>query len=358
MITVSAKTAGILAGTSWVYRVRVESWLAGQLLDDDVPIAAGGEETDRSLRVPERVTLTVPRTQRGVSYAPTTDDHPLAANGQRIRVLLGVGARGGDVEWLQRGWFVITESQVSGDTVDVSAVGLLSLIDEARLVGPYQPSGTVGGTVRGLLEPALTVNLTAAPTDRSVPAGIAVDEDRLQGVLDVLDAWAADGTVDETGVFTVVPASQSTVADVTLSRTGTVVRAVGGSTRDGAYNVVVARGTAADGGQVQGVAWLTTGPKRVGGSFNPLPVPFYFSSPLLTTVAQCSAAAATIRDRKQRTTSQLYMVEAVPDPRLQGGDVAALDADGIQVPACSIETIRLPYTPDGGVMQLGVRSLS
>ena len=357
MISASTQTASILTGSSWIYRVRVESWLNGVLLDDDVPIASGGEETDRTLRVPERVTLAVPRLKDGVSYAPIGDDHPLATNGQRLRILLGVGQRGAALEWLQRGWFVVQDSQVNGDQVDVTAAGLLALADEARLVSPFQPTGTIGATLRGLLEPAVTVDLTGAPTDRSVPSAVNFDEDRLQAVLDLLDAWAADATVNPDGVFTVVPAGQSTTAVATLSRDTTAERVAGGSTRDGAFNVVVARGTASDGGQVQGVSYQSTGPRKYGGPFNPLPVPYFFSSPLLTTVGQCNAAAATVLGRLNRSGGQRYTVEAVPDPRLQAGDVVELDSDDFHVASAAIEAISLPYTPSGGSMGLTVRAV-
>lgn len=356
MIPVSATTAGILTGSSWIYQVRVESWLAGVLLDDDVPVNAASEETDRTLRIPERVTLTVPRTSMGVSYAPIADDHPLAANGQRLRIMLGVGRRGAETEWLQRGWFVVQESQVNGDQVSVSAAGLLTLVDEARLVSPFQPTSTIGSTLRGLLEPALTVDLSAAPDDRSVPSTVNFDEDRLQAVLDLLDAWAADGAVSSDGVFRVVPAGQPTAVQATLSRATTAERVSGGSTRDGAFNVVVARGTAADGGQVQGVAYQSTGPRAYRGPFNPLPVPYFFPSPLLTTVAQCNASAATVLARLNRTGGQRYTVEAVPDPRLQAGDVVAVAGDDYEVPAAAIESIKLPYVP-GDAMTLDVRAV-
>jgi hypothetical protein len=357
VISVSDTTAGLLAGSSWVYRVRVESWLGGQLLDADIPVEAGSEDLDRSLRIPERVTLTVPRTDRGASYAPITDDAPLAANGQRLLVRLGVGGRGTEVEWLTRGWFVVQDSDVQGDTVNVSAVGLLTLIDEARFVSPYQPSGTLGSTLRGLLEPALTVDLTAAPTDRSVPASINFDEDRLQAVYELLDAWAAEATVTPAGVFQVTPSADDTTVDVTLSRDSTVIRAAGGSSREDGYNAVVARGTTADGGIVQGVAYEARGPKKYGGLFNPLPVPYFFSSPLLTTLTQCNAAAATVLRRMRRTAAQQYQVEAVIDPRLQLADVAALAADGYTASPCTVESIRLPYTPDTS-MTLGLRKVA
>ena len=87
--------------------LRVESWLDGELLADDIPVADGAEETDLGLRVPERLTLSVPRRDRGVDWSPTTATHPLAANGQRLRLKIGVGIIGG-VEWFQRGEYLVT----------------------------------------------------------------------------------------------------------------------------------------------------------------------------------------------------------------------------------------------------------
>ncbi|TWJ23133.1 DUF5047 domain-containing protein [Micromonospora endolithica] len=358
MITLSAEAASVLTG-SYRLRVAVESWLGEQLLAEDVPVASASEDVDRSLRVPERIALTVPRHDRGTSWSPVTDDHPLAASGQRLRVQLGVDLGGGTTEWIQRGWFVVQESTADGDAVTVEAVGMLALVDEARLVSPFQPSGSLVSTLRGLVEPALTVVVDPALADRSVPAGVNYDEDRLGAVMELLDAWPADAAVTEDGYLFVSPATPSTTPVLTLTdgAGGTVVTTAGKSTRDGAFNVVVARGVAADGGQIQGVAYDRFGPKAIGGEFNPLPVPFFYASPLLTTVAQCTAAAETVLARRRRTTARQFTVRTVPHPGLQAGDTVAVTADEY-TGLCVVETLSLPYTAGGGPQTLTVRSLT
>lgn len=358
MIPLSDAAASVLT-RSYTYHRRVESWLGGQLLADDIPVDSGREETDRSLRVPERVTLTVPRRDRGMSWAPTSDDHPLAARGQRLRVQLGIGVGGDVIEWLQRGWFVIQDSEAEGDDVSVVAVGLMSLVDEARLVSPYQPSGTLLSTLRGLVEPALTVVVDPSLTDRAVPAGVNYDEDRLDAVMELLDAWGAEAWVTEDGYLYATAATPATTPVLALTNQagGTVIEATGSSSREGAWNVVVARGTAADGSQVQGVAYDTTGPAAVGGDFNPLPVPFFFPSPLVTTVAQATKAAQTVLTRKKRSTSIEFAVDMVPHPGVQAGDTVTVTTDEHTDLLCTVETLNLPYTPDGR-QSLKVRSLS
>jgi hypothetical protein len=358
MIEVPDDVAAVLAGGSFVYSLRVESWLDGELLAEDVPVVTGSEEVDRSLAVPERVTLTVPRERDGFDWTPhdLTPAHPLAANGQRLRVLLGVGVGNGVTEWFQRGEFLIYESAADGPTVSVTAVGLLYLISEARLVSPYQPSGTLVSTLRGLVEPALTITVDGALTNRSVPSGVNYDEDRLGAVGELLDAWPAQARVVSDGYLLVEPVTTPTVPVLVLTSDGdtaTVVTVTGSSTRDGAASVVVARGTAADGGQLQGVAYdLSTGPHAYGGPFNALPVPQYFYSPLMTTVAQCTAAARTILRRLSQRTQNVRTVTCVPRPDLEPGD--AVEVDGV---LCTVEGMTLPYTAAGGAMTITAREV-
>lgn len=357
MIEMTVTALDVLLAGAQRHFVRVESWLDDQLLSDNVPIDSGQERDDRSLAVPEQVSLQVPRMADGVDWTPDGDEHPLAANGQHLRVMLGVELAQGVIEWVQRGEFVIFSSEADGDTVNVEAYGLLWLVSEARLVSPYQPTGTLISTLRGLIEPALTVVVDDALVDRSVPAGVNYDEDRLQAVNELLDAWPAVAQVAPEGYLSVEPDVTPTLADLVLVSTGAqavVINRTGTSTRDGFANVIVARGTAADGGQVQGVAYdSTTGPRRFGGPANPLPVPSYFTSPLLTTAAQCTAAAGTVLARRQRQAQQPFTITMPPRPDVVLGD--AVSVDGV---LCTVEGLTLPYVPgDSTGMSLTLRQV-
>lgn len=346
---------------SYTIRLRVDSWLGDDLLAAEVPVSGGEETGDRSLSVPESITLTVPRLDRGESWDPVENDHPLGSDGQRLHVSLGVDLGLGETEWIERGWFLITSSATEGDTVTVQGKGLLQLIDEARFVSPFEPSGTFSSTVRSLVEPALTVDIDAGLTDRNVPVGLQWDEDRLGGLNEILSAWPAIARVNENGTLSVKPppTTFSSVLAVTDDpKTGTVVQWQSERTRDGAFNIVVARGEDANGLRVQGAVFdLAAGsPKRWGGPFNPLPVPYLFESPLLTTSDQCFRAARTILDRKRRQAARKLAATLVPHPGLVLGDVVTVTGPpGVTGVPATVEQLNLPYGPDA--MTLGTVTL-
>jgi hypothetical protein len=351
MIEVPSIVSDVLAGSAFQLSVSVSSWLGGDLLAADVPIAAATEEGDRSLRVPERVSFTVPQWVDGFNWSPAgVTDHPLASNGQRLAVKIGVGTTAGITEAFGRGWFRISSAEAADGIVTVIAENLLATADEARLVTPFQPSGTLASSLRGLLEPGLPVDLGGAPADRAVPAGINYDEDRLGAVLELIDAWAADLTVSEDGFLVVTPSATPTVAVATLTDSGpdaTVIRATGSSSRDGGFNVVVVRGTASDGAQLQSVVYDTTSNRAFGGSWSPYPVPYFYASPLLTTRAQCEAAATTVLRRLLRNAGAQFTIDTVPNPTLQLGDAVQVDTADFSG-LCTIERLTLPYRVSSG----------
>lgn len=362
MIQLTAEALSILQ-RSYSVSLRVESWYNGQLLSDDIPVVGTGatETADRSIRVPERLTFSVPRMVNGFDWAPVADDHPLAANGQQLRVSIGIGTRSNQIEWFQRGWFVVFSADPRGDTVEVEAEGLLALVDEARFTGPFQPSGNFTNTIRSLVEPALTVSFDTNLVDRAVPGAINYDEERLSALRLVTDAWPAEFQVNEDGYLYVAVPDTVFVADLALTDGvgGTVITALGNSTREGAFNLVVARGTDANGTQVQGIAYDSSGPKMYGGPFNPLPVPLFFESPLLTTNAQAVAAARTRLANIKRQTNKAFEVTMVPNPTITAGDVVSLTTDTYTAMLCTVEKLSLPYLPgDGQPMTMTVRSVT
>ncbi|MFG2328242.1 hypothetical protein ACGFMM_01315 [Streptomyces sp. NPDC048604] len=358
MLDMSDEALAVVQGDTTM-RIRAEAWLGGELLTADIPVSDGGEERDRSLAVPESVSLTVPREDRGTSWEPVTPDHPLAAYGQLLRIDYGVDV-GQHTEWINRGWFLITDSDTNGETVTVKADGLLKLIDEAKLAAPFQPAAgdTLASVAQELVEPALTV-VVSSLADRAVPQGMQWDTDRMGALREVLNSWPADARVTEDGYLSIEPLTDSDTAvlELTDGVGGTVIRWQGATTRDGAFNVVVAQGEDSSGAQVQGVAYDRDGasPYRIGGPYSPLPVPYFYHSPLLGTVAACRAAAESTLLRLRRTAFRKLNVTMVPHPGLVPGDVISVTGAGLTGALAVVERLSLPYSP--GEMTMTVRVL-
>src|SRR5262249_13853600 len=161
--------------------------------------------------------------------------------------------------------------------------GMLKLIDEARFLAPFQPTSTFTDTAQSLVEPAITVVFDPALTDRSAPISMQWDEDRLGALMELLDAWPAEAEMTPDGYLSVhTPTGYATGTPgwefSDDPATGTVSKWQGSTSRDGAFNVVVARGDDATGAQIQGVVYDTdpTSATYYGGTFSPLPVPFMY----------------------------------------------------------------------------------
>ena len=370
-IEVSDRLASVLAGRSFRMVCKATITRGAEVLAADLPVDVGREECDATLRVPERVTLTIPRVIDGVDWSAAGTDSPLMPYGQRVHVKLGVAVGADGYEWINRGEFLLQEVDFTGAQITVTAVGLLALVDEAELVAPYLPTGTIGAAIRRLVEPALTVVISPDLTDRAVSSGLTIDQDRLQGVLDLLDAWPARAQVTPDGYLHVLPADEyGTAVDDTgmiIQRrhddTGTsrpnVVQVSTASSRSGVTNAMVVRGSNTDGAPIQGVAYDTSGgPASYGGPFNPLPVPEYFSHGTVRSVAIATAVARAMLNRKTAPFRRAWKVDAVPQPRLLLGDQLVYQPGDGQDPAdVVVERVVMPYTAESGAMLLTLREI-
>lgn len=372
MIRFSVATETILASPGFQRWARIECWYGDQLVADDVPLIAATEYQDSSLRVPERLTFTVPAKKDGYSWVPNADiKHPLQPYGQRVKVSLGVSTGGDEIEWINRGWFLLYSAESNDeDTVDVEALGLLMLVDEAELPSEFQPKTgmTLGGALRALIEPGLGVNLDSAPTDRPALTTITYSDNRLDSVQAILDAWPAEMRVTQDGYVAVTPTwTLATVDPLVLSdrKGGNMLRARTSVTRDGTFNAVVAKGQYPDtdatrAGQeiIQTARDTQVGsPFATGTEYSPYLVPYGYASPLMTTAAMVLKAAQTTLTRLRRKASQTVVAVCVPHPGVQLGDVVTVTSDelGLYARPGVIDAFELPYLADGGPMTLTIR---
>ncbi len=366
----------LATAASW--ETRMSSWLGSTLLAGDVPVLGGRVSAVGDARVPEKVSFRVPPSTvengRTIDWLPRDPGAPLARFGQVVDITIAVG--GVDVRvnrFLIDGW----DEQEDG-SIQVEALGMLKLPDDDRLLTATGPRD--GGTLRSeflrMLPGYMTAAFDPALTDRAVPRTMEWDENRLDNLYQIIDAWPArlrtdawgqvrvlpplpplsvpvmtlrDGDGDKTRIRVVTndtfpsddifpgdgfpepdgfpvddlfPGSRdvfpgtATWAEVRRTPPGTLLTAPTSDSRAGAFNVFVAR-SSADGVEAQAVASVQGGPMDPTGPYRP--VPKFFSSPLLMNEAQCLAAAITMRDESVRA-SRIRKVTFAPDPRLELDD--------------------------------------
>lgn len=403
MIDISEKLEGILSGYSYRAYYRLQSWLAEEVLAEDIPAVNVVEEQDASLRVPERLTFEVPLEAEGVSWVPTSFNSPLGCYGQRVLAQVGVDVGNGLVEWLNRGIFLIESAETDGNSIQVECLGLMQLLDEAELATEFQPTAgaTFGQTIQQLVEPGITVEMDEAPASKKIPkSAVTWSDNRLDDLYTILEAWPARASITVEGhleiakvygnpvatdaVFdfsdgeaVVDPGTTSdfysdTYTDVygtasasSTTIVGTVMTYSANITRDGAYNAVIAIGQYDDDrGSLSGLPIVHTAldtdpdsPYSLLGNFSPYLVPYKYDSPLLNEHTETLLAAySKLRDLRLKA-SRTVRIEAVPHPALQLGDVVQVTSArlGLLNELGRIDAFRLPYSADQGSMEVTVR---
>lgn len=334
-------------GSAVSWRPRVASWLGGVLLADGIPVTGGRVTWDGSQKVPDGVTVTVPRFDRSTDWLPVSADSPLARFGQQLDVTVQVG--GFDV---RLGRFLIVDWKYDEASITVTGAGLLQIAADARLLDPESPrdDGTLRSEFLRLLPAQMSAQFDPALVNRPVPAAMQWEEERLDALYDIARAWPAVLRMDSWGQVLVKPGPALTTPVVSLTdgEGGTVVSVPRQDTRDGVYNIVKAS-SSADGVTASAVAVTRSGPMAVD-RYNP--VPKFYSSPLLTTDAQCFATAEQMRLESLRRSSVLNVTMA-PDPRLELDDPVEVVRDGFRDWGL-ITAVDMPLTVHDGDMRIDV----
>lgn len=339
---------------------RLSSWKSSTLLHGDVPITSGTITADAGQQVPERLTFTVPAYADRRSWVPDGPDHPLASCGQIIDVDITVTSSLTQTDSTTRMGRYRIQSWDHDDTagaVRVDAVGLLQVVAGDRFLTPQapRPGGTFVSEATRLLSEGLGIVVDDALVNRGVPQSFQWDEDRLQALYDIADAWPARLRVDQYGtVRFLAPLPEIPVPVLRFSdgRRGTLVSAPREGTRDGIHNIVVVRSSDTDSpasAPVQATAQVSAGPLRpdLYG-----PEVKFFSSPLLTTKVQLAKAAATILADATRQ-AVVQQIRAVPDPRVDLDDAVEVVRNG---QSCTgwVVAYSMPLTIEGGPMSVDV----
>jgi hypothetical protein len=326
-------SAAFLDAVTRSHRVAVkatvlQNGVAVQELDS---IVSGTVTLDITAASRGRVDLTIVNPD----LVPTSPTDLLTPYGNEIKVERGVRFPNGSVEYAALGVFRIDRAQVT-DTPDggvqivVSGLDRSGRVIDARFEDTYQVAAGTGipAAIEAVIAaaiPGLTFNLSAtSATTGQVTANEG--DDRWKFAQDLAAAAGQVLYFDGDGVLVSRPVAQTgaTAPAVQLveGEGGLLVSASRSWVREGTYNRVIATGeNTGNGAPVRGVATdeNASSPTYYFGAFGK--VPRFYSSPFLTTNAQCSDAAQAVLSRELGTTQQVDF-GTVPNPALEPNDVA------------------------------------
>lgn len=332
-MTIPASQAGQipadLLSSAYTVAATVESWLGAEYLGA-VPVEDGSVSWDASQQVQGSLSLSVPRVgaagdEDWRDWDPTDPTHPLACFGQVLHVSLTIGSLIGGGWWtVQLGRFLITSVEPGPSTVRVTGKSLLQRLEEDRLTEPMapDPAGSMASELRRLVGSRMGLIIDPALRDYPCPS-MTWGESRIDAVYEIARAWPAVAHEGGDGILYVSPPVPDPTSRPELRLSdgaeGTVVGVAASVSRDKIYNRIVARGQeSSDEGapSFQAIADQMTGPMRVDGPYGV--VPRFFSSPLITSVAQAkSTAEAMLADAVRKKVK--VPVEHAPDPRIHLG---------------------------------------
>jgi len=347
-----------------------------------LPLVSGQITYDSTAATQRRCTLTVPLYgPDGFRWDPGADPfHPLATNGQRVRVRLGVRHPEGDNELLDQGFYLVSSVSVDEDAglVQVQGSDLMQLMTESKIfLAPDSvlPQGTDTHltalqklTWPALNSPSLQDVAILPTTSETLPVftlggtvAIRDGSDRVEIMKPILEAWGARQYVDDAGFLHFAPplTGIKPVPDFTIS--GDLVDSTmtgQGRTQDRrrAYNAVKVIGRASDTGAVSGQAQavVQTGALSARGPYGW--VTRWYQSDLVASDTHAQTIAGTLLDRGL-LFGRTERVACVPDPAIEIGDTGKIvtTAAGSFTGLCT--SIVIPLTSAGGPMTMDITNI-
>lgn len=249
------------------------------------------------------------------------------------------------------------EWDLATGAIRISALDLGQAVVDDRFLSPRTISG---GTKVGAVSTLLTESMDAAVTTTGAPTTALVtgtwDRDRDAAVTELATAIGCEWYWDAAGGWVVrpIPTPATSPADWVIPANSGVLVSTGTASRDQMYNAYAVEGQAPEGStdpQPFAVVYDDdpASPTYWSGPFGHKPA--FYSSPLLTTDAQCAAAGATLLAKSLGLTrGRTLMLPS--NPGLEPGDTVSFatgDPAGVYV----ADTIDLAL--DSAEMKVTVR---
>ena len=355
--------------------IRGEVWYDGVRVVDNLPIS-GGSVTMRANDLSRASLSSLQLTDRDRSLLPDNPLSKIGPYGHEIHIYRGIrysevletddgleetlvgkfrvqthsaneiwsrplgDAYHGPEEWVYVG------AEVSVDGLDRAA----NIVD-ARFLSPTEPlpGNDVKAEIIRLCSGIITVdtsNFGTLPT-KTPPSSVVYQEDRGQAIADLAAAIDCRAFVSRAGLLRLEKIEELPDSLIGVTRATPAVQSIEvETTREGAYNAVVARGESEGAGYpVQGIAYDTDYNSQMawGGPFGQ--VPYFYSSPVLGTVQSAQLAAQTRLDNLIKGRTRTFTLTGVPDPTLDPNDKVIVSLPGRDPFPGVIEEITLPLDP-------------
>ena len=193
-----------------------------------------------------------------------------------------------------------------------------------------------------------------------MPSQITIDRERWRdGVEKLADSIGAEVYADPLGAFVIRLQPVLLGEPVLVIKTGDDGTLVDGDeelTRERTYNRVIVEGVRSDGTPpVRDVVsdTDTSSPTYYGGPFGRRPR--YYSSPLLTTVGQCTTTGESLLARAKGMQSSITL-ETVPHPGLEAGDLIRAELPDGRRQLHIVDSFNIPLRV-GPVQKISSRSV-
>lgn len=346
MLSISSEAIAALRGSHTV-AVRATAYTdAGS--QGNLPVVSGSVTADATSQVRRSGSCVIgdPTMWPDVAVAP------LSPAGSELGIDYGIAIPGREEpEWIpmilgpiQKATTTLPSTQVAVSVSDRS-----SWVAQDRLDMPGQ---TVEGALvvaeitRLITESIPTAVVLDLTGNTTVAAVLEIESERWSdGIEKLADSIAAEVYADPLGRFIIRP--QPTLDDppvwlVNAGEGGVMVSADRELTREQVYNAVVARGERTDGTPPVWAKWTDDDPASptfYGGRFGKRVR--YYSSPLLTTVDQCYAAAAALGARAKGMVATIA-VEQITNPALEPGDVVIVRLPSGQEQRHIVDALPIP----------------
>lgn len=358
MWPLSAAAREVLRGSHQVtYRAVAHTAILGAL---DVALVGGTVTSDAKSQVRRTATVEV----GDPALFPVSPYAALSPVGSDLAIEYGIVIPRHGVEWvpLIRGPIQkVTGTLPRVDALGVEVADRAAAIAEDRLTAPTQTAqgSTIVAEITRLI---VESNPLAEVIDRSgsvQPAPvIEIEANRwADGVERLADAAGLEVFADTEGRFVIraVPTLDDAAVWV-VDAGGVLITADLELTRAQVYNAVVARGERSDGTPPVHALVVDddpASPTRYGGPFGRKPR--YYTSPLLTTVAQCQQAARALLDRVKGFAATVKL-ETIVNPALEGGDVIEVDLGDGTRQRHIVDQVPVPLSPSSS-QTLATRSV-